>query len=135
MLGKYTNVLFLIAIIAVAIVYAQGSFVGDVSISVETNKAVYGSYEGVLVKVVVVSPSDLDGTLKVWGIRPGSFAHINQTKSVNLKKGENEFVFQAQTPKCTSGCGGVYPGPYQVVAELWIDGKPTVTNTTITLTT
>jgi len=119
---------------AVAIVYAQGAMVSDASISVETDKAVYGSYEGVLVKVVVVSPSDLDGTLKVWGIRPGSFAHINQTKPVSLKRGENEFVFQAQTPRCTSGCGGVYPGPYEVVAELWIDGEPAVANTTITLT-
>lgn len=106
----------------------------DVEVMMSTDKGVYGSNEQVLIRVMVLSPSNLSNvTFNIWGIRPGNTAHINQSRVVNLKQGPNDFVIPATTPHCTSGCGGVYPGPYKIFAELWFDGEMAGANTTITL--
>lgn len=105
--------------------------ISDFQVEMDTDKEVYGSYELVRILVVVDSPADVDdASLTVWGIRPGNYAHINRTRPVNLTQGENRFLFGAKTPYCTSGCGGVYPGPYDVVAELTV-GLETVSAKTV----
>lgn len=90
----------------------------------KTDKSTYSSYEEMKIFVKLKSSEDLENVnVKVWGIKPRNYAHINDSKTVSLKKGENEIVFNAKTPYCTSGCGGVYPGPYDLFLEVWFNGE------------
>jgi hypothetical protein len=132
----FSAVLFILALGAVEEHVPGGPLydIGDFTVTVDTEKDVYGSQELVRMSVVVDSPADLAGaTISVQGIRPGNYAHINQTRPVELKGGENRFILIGRTPYCTSGCGGVYPGPYEVTAELAIGGWAVSNSTTITL--
>jgi hypothetical protein len=98
-----------------------------------TDKKTYGSYEEMKILVLLKSPKDVENvTINVFGIRPRVYAYVNESKIVNLKEGENEIVFLAKTPYCTSGCGGVYPGPYDLYAKVFFNGKE-VTNSTTTI--
>jgi hypothetical protein len=69
-------------------------------------------------------------TVNVWGIKPYNYAYINESKTLNLKRGENEIVFLARTPYCTSGCGGVYPGLYDLYAEVFMNDEKIANTTT-----
>ncbi|MEM5836383.1 MAG: hypothetical protein QXY24_01455 [Candidatus Aenigmatarchaeota archaeon] len=98
-----------------------------------TDKNTYSSYEDMKISLLIKSSKDLENvTIRVWGIKPRNYAYINDSKIVNLKEGENEITFTEKTPYCTSGCGGVYPGPYDLNAEVWINGK-SVANSTKTI--
>jgi len=90
----------------------------------KTDKNTYSSYEEMKISLKLKSSEDLENvTIVVWGIKPRNYAYVNVSKNVDLKKGENEFFISAKTPRCTSGCGGVYPGPYELNAEVWFNGK------------
>jgi hypothetical protein len=89
-----------------------------------TDKKTYGSYEDMKISVLLKSSKNLENvSVNVFGIRPRVYAYVNETKIVNLKKGENEVVFLAKTPYCTSGCGGVYPGPYDLYVKVFVNGE------------
>lgn len=93
-------------------------------INFTTDKKTYSSFEEMKIFVKLISKKDLENvTLKVWGIKPRNYAYINESKTLNLKKGENEIIFLAKTPYCTSGCGGVYPGPYDLFLEVESESK------------
>ncbi|MGM5482670.1 MAG: hypothetical protein ACQESF_04370 [Nanobdellota archaeon] len=83
-----------------------------------TDNNVYGSKQKIRAVAVVKSSDNIKLKTRFHGIQPYRFPHIEQLKAVNLTAGENKINFTATTPYCTSGCGGVYPGYYQVSVEL-----------------
>jgi len=100
-----------------------------------TDKKVYSSHENLNAIVLVNSSEKLNVKVNFWGIKPRNYAYINETKTVNLSIGINEIDFSAITPYCTRGCGGVFPGEYELMVEIYsgdklLDSK----NLTITLT-
>ncbi len=112
---------------------AHAADAADFLVSVHTDKAAYGTGETLKATVAVSSPVAMDATIRLWGIRPSLTTHIDIVKRVRLVKGGNSIVFEAVTPRCTSGCGGVYPGPYEVVAELTAANRIVSASTVITL--
>ncbi len=96
-----------------------------------TDKDTYGSHEDMEVSVLVRSSESLENaTVSLSGIKPYNRAYVKESKTVNLSRGENEIVFNAKTPYCTSGCGGVYPGPYDINAEILINGEQVANSST-----
>jgi hypothetical protein len=96
-----------------------------------TDKKTYGSYEDMKISVLLRSLKNFENvTINVFGIRPRVYAYINESKIVNLEEGKNEIVFLAKTPYCTSGCGGVYPGPYDLFVKVFVNGEEMTTSTT-----
>jgi len=96
----------------------------EISISVSTDKEVYGSNEEIIITVTATSLKNAENVLvKVWGIAPGTRNYIEAEETVTLNLGENEIEFIEQTPFCTKGCGGVYPGPYSLHASVEINGE------------
>jgi hypothetical protein len=96
-----------------------------------TDKNTYSSHEEMKILVLLKSPKEIENvTLNVWGIKPYSYAYINESKTLNLKRGENEIVFLTKTPYCTSGCGGVHPGPYEIYVKVFVNGKETANSST-----
>ena len=88
-----------------------------------TDKEVYGSYEEVKMTIVAVSPEAIENAeINVAGINPYQHAYVDESRIVNLSMGENEITFSDKTPSCTSGCGGVYPGPYDITARISVNG-------------
>ena len=98
-----------------------------------TDKKTYSSQEQMQVSVVVKSSENIEGVkASVWGIKPQHYAYVNYSKTVDLSEGENELTFLGVTPSCTAGCGGVYPGPYEIHAEIFVEGV-LVANSTQTI--
>ena len=90
----------------------------------KTDKENYGSHEKVQFSVKIWSKKDIDeAEIKITGIQPYQRFYIDKAKITSLTAGENIFYIEAETPYCTSGCGGVYPGPYDVYASIFIGGK------------
>ena len=88
----------------------------------KTDKETYGSYEEIQISLKVFSKNEIkDVEIKIKGIQPGRYAYINEFKVVNLAEGENAVFFEAQMPYCTSGCGGVFPGPYDIYANIFVE--------------
>ena len=87
-----------------------------------TDKKIYGSYETLTAYLIISSSEEMqDVVIKLTGIKPYNRAYINGSQTVNLNSGENEIIFTEQTPRCTSGCGGVYPGPYDLDIEVFVE--------------
>lgn len=90
--------------------------------SFELNKEVYSSYEDVSFKIVIDSSSRVDNAeLNIKGIKLRNIYYLHVSEAIDLKKGTNNFLLRATTPRCTSGCGGVNPGDYELVASLVIN--------------
>ncbi|MFP4423948.1 MAG: hypothetical protein ACLFP2_01825 [Candidatus Woesearchaeota archaeon] len=87
-------------------------------INFETEKYAYGSHENLKATVKIESAIKAGGKARLIGIKPHTYHHIDNTKRLDLNKGENKIVFNVKTPHCTSGCGGVYPGPYDITIQL-----------------
>jgi hypothetical protein len=92
------------------------------SISITADKNNYSSYQQMNLFVSINASQKIEkASLKVWGIKPRDYAFVQEEKNVSIARGVNEFLFLATTPRCTAGCGGVYPGPYQIFAELYFN--------------
>jgi hypothetical protein len=100
-------------------------------LSFSTDKNTYSSHEEMKILLLLKSSKEIENiTVNVWGIKPYNYAYINESKTLNLKRGENEIVFLARTPYCTSGCGGVYPGLYDLYAEVFMNDEKIANTTT-----
>ncbi len=101
---------------------ASGKETADIIImEFETDKGVYGSHEEMEISAVIASPRNVGNvSVRLTGIKPYSYAYIDDSRTTDLDAGENKLTFFARTPYCTSGCGGVYPGPYSISLELFI---------------
>lgn len=100
-----------------------------------SDKDSYRSQETISFTLKIYSEEDTQNAdLKIEGIKPGSTSYINKTKSIDIKSGDNIILISAQAPNCTSGCGGVYPGPYEITAQIILNEKPvSQSQTTINL--
>lgn len=101
----------------------------------KTDKTNYISREEIKFSLKVLSQSDLkNAEIKIKGIKPYQYPYINESRIYDLKTGENIIETKASAPNCTSGCGGVYPGPYDIYVEIFINNKLiTQSKTTINL--
>ena len=100
-------------------------------VNFSTDKSIYGSYEEIKISLVVRSSKYIENaSANLFGIKPYNHAYVNESKLVNLAKGDNEIIFRAKTPYCNSGCGGVYPGPYNLSAGILINGEMAANSTT-----
>lgn len=98
-----------------------------------TDKEKYGSYEEMKVYATIKSSENFENVkINIFGIKPYNYAYINDSKTVNLTTGENEIIFSEKTPHCTSGCGGVYPGSYNLYIEVFLSGE-LVSNSSTTI--
>ncbi len=96
----------------------------EISLSILTDRNEYGSNEEAVITVVANSSKNIEGAVvKVWGIAPYGSNYIEVQKIFDLIEGENRAKFVAETPYCTSGCGGVYPGPYDLYASIEYNGE------------
>ncbi|MFP4523829.1 MAG: hypothetical protein ACLFO2_00740 [Candidatus Woesearchaeota archaeon] len=99
----------------------------------ETDNETYGSHEDLEAVVTLESTTGVrNAGARLVGIQPYNNPYIDERRIVNLTKGENRIAFEATTPHCTSGCGGVYPGPYDLVFELFVNDT-VIANTTKTI--
>jgi len=106
----------------------------SLDVSIRTDKASYNSSEPITISVSVRSMGCAgSASLAVLGIRPSSTAYINQSITAMVAPGVNAFSFNATAPRCTRGCGGVYPGPYNITAEVNACGVTAHAETVITL--
>jgi len=95
----------------------------EASISVFTDRQSYGSDEDILITVDIESNKAVqDAEIRVWGITVEGTSRIESSQKVELKTGQNSFLFSEKTPYCTSGCGGIKPGKYAVKAALFVEG-------------
>ncbi|MEM5793191.1 MAG: hypothetical protein QXY45_02425 [Candidatus Aenigmatarchaeota archaeon] len=93
-------------------------------IDFRTDKDTYSSFEEIRISLLIKSSGNFqDVQVNVLGIKPRQYYYINESKIINLTKGYNEISFISKTPHCTSGCGGVYPGPYNITSEVLLNGK------------
>ncbi len=87
-----------------------------------TDKDNYSSYEEIKLGVNLIAETEIkNAEIRITGIKPYQIAYIKETKVADLPKGESTILFEAQAPSCTSGCGGVYPGPYNISAEIFVE--------------
>lgn len=99
--------------------------------SFTTDRETYGSTEDIEITVVVYSDAEIkDATVKVSGIKPYQYSYIDNSRTVDISPGDNEIIFREKTPYCTAGCGGVYPGPYKLNAEIFVNNEMTANSTT-----
>ncbi len=117
---KITQMLVFVFTSFILVGCMQQQNIADVNIlSFETDKKTYGSYEEIKITAVVKSHIQMqDITARLTGIKPYNYAYIDKSKVIDINSGKNEITFVVKTPHCTSGCGGVYPGPYSVNIEL-----------------
>lgn len=99
----------------------------------KTDKDTYGSDENIEISLVVSSQDEFkNAVILISGIKPSQRAYINEVVNLDINPGENPVIVNSQTPFCTKGCGGVYPGPYDIKAEILIDGS-LITHSFITI--
>ncbi len=95
-----------------------------IELSVSTDKNVYSSNEDISVRLEVLCEKELpEVTVRIQGIKPKSYAYISESRLVSLGEGINILEFFDQIPACTGGCGGVYPGFYDVNAVVEFEGN------------
>lgn len=87
-------------------------------INFDTDKETYGSHENLKATIGIDSTTKSEISARLLGIKPYSYPHIDKTERLSLSEGENQVVLNVNTPHCTSGCGGVYPGPYDITIQL-----------------
>jgi hypothetical protein len=88
----------------------------------KADKPVYSSHEKIELEINLIAETEVENAeIKITGIKPHQVAYIKEEKIVDLPKGETTISVEAQAPSCTSGCGGVYPGPYDINAEVLIE--------------
>jgi hypothetical protein len=103
-------------------------------VSFSSDKPTYGSSEQMVFSVVLNSSGPAENAvINIFGIKPYRYAYINDTKLVALESGINIINFTETAPYCTAGCGGVYPGPYEIHANIFV-GDVLVANATTTIT-
>ena len=102
--------------------------------SLSLDKEEYGSKENIVFSLTVNASQEIETNLTLKGIKPRTYYYLNKLEKTSLEQGLNELSLNATTPSCTSGCGGVKPGEYEVKAEILVNETILAeANTTITL--
>lgn len=98
-------------------------------INLTTDKDLYHSNEIIKVTADIDSPVQLNNvSVRFYGIYSRRY-RLDQTKIVDLNKGDNIITLDYQAPKCY-GCAGIKPGTYKINADI-IYNEETLTNTSV----
>lgn len=110
----------------------EGESVLEVS-EFTTDKETYSSQEEMIVDLEIISSENINSAkIELKGIKPYNKNYIDSSKTIDLEKGKNQITFKEETPYCTSGCGGVYPGPYGLIVKIY-SGEDLIINSTKTI--
>ncbi len=102
-------------------------------VSFTSDEQVYGSSDKMVFSIVINSSAAVENaSISIHGIKPYRRAYVDDTKTAALDFGTNSINFTETAPYCTSGCGGVYPGPYEINAQVFVDDV-IVANSSITV--
>lgn len=101
--------------------------------NLQLDKDKYGSHETVNLTTSVRSNVEGEFLIKVHGIAPLGYEHVKKEESITLHPGDNKIKTEFKTPRCTSGCGGVKPGDYNIFVEIQ-KGNETLANASTTIT-
>jgi len=106
---------------------AQLSSVSEIDLT--TDKEIYHSGEIIHITTLINSPVELTNTtIRFYGIYAERY-RLDQTKSVDLNKGENNITLDYNAPKCY-GCSGISPGTYKINTDVAYNGE-TLANSSI----
>lgn len=84
-----------------------------------TDKNVYSSSQQLKAAIALNASKAAGGiTARLHGINAKGSDKVDETKTIDLNAGKNTIEFLETTPYCTAGCGGVFPGPYQLLIEI-----------------
>jgi len=102
------------------------SSIGEITLS--TDKGLYHSGEIIHITVSINSPIEIENvTIRFYGIYSRRY-RLDQTKVVDLDKGENNVTLDYNAPRCY-GCSGISPGTYQISADVIFNGENLVNST------
>lgn len=91
----------------------------------------YGSNEMAVFMLSVNSSQKIKNVqVLLKGVKPYNNYYMEASETYALTNDLNELSIGAQTPHCTSGCGGVKPGDYDVTVEIKINGELKASATT-----
>jgi hypothetical protein len=84
-----------------------------------TDKNVYSSSQQLKATIILEASRAGNGiTARLHGINAQGSDKVDDSRILDLNEGINTVEFLETTPYCTSGCGGVFPGPYQLLIEI-----------------
>ncbi|MCX6801549.1 MAG: hypothetical protein NT067_00395 [Candidatus Diapherotrites archaeon] len=84
-----------------------------------TDKNVYSSSQQLKASIVLNASKGAGGiTARLHGINANGSDKVDETKTIDVNAGHNTIEFLETTPYCTAGCGGVFPGPYDLFFEV-----------------
>ena len=84
-----------------------------------TDKNTYASNEEIKASLVVESSEQVNAVkVNLLGVLVGGTYRVSAEREMDLAMGEKRIEISAMTPYCTSGCGGVHPGEYDVKVEI-----------------
>lgn len=90
--------------------------------TVETDKRTYRGHEPMEITVIVSSPSKINATVEVYGIKNLRDQYLlHMQKNVTLNPGTNYVNFSYTTPVC-SQCAGLPPGEYFINSTILLHG-------------
>ena len=96
---------------------------------ITTDKELYHSGEIIHITANINSPMELNNiTIRFYGIHASRY-RLDQTKIVNLYKGNNNITLDYNAPRCY-GCAGINPGTYEICTDVIYNGK-SLANATI----
>jgi len=88
------------------------------------DKNTYASSEPVNAVLVVRSSEQVNGVkVKLLGVFVRGTYRVSVERKMDLAMGEKRVELNARTPYCTSGCGGVHPGEYEIKVEIEKGGE------------
>ena len=135
---KKTIILGLLILIFITACGIQGNFLAEPDsepsikiISLNTDKELYHSGEMIHITSNINSQTVLNNiSVRFYGILSRIY-RLDQTKIVDLNKGENTITLDYQAPRCY-GCSGINPGTYQITADVIYDNE-ILTNNSINI--
>lgn len=103
------------------------------TLTISTEKEVYHSNETLKVHIEFNSTKEVGANIQVSGIKNlFGRAMLSETRETILKKGDNSFDFEFETPSCEE-CSAVAPGTHYLNATISIGNQNYDGNTKITL--
>lgn len=107
----------------------------NVNLQISTDSPTYGSGQQMKIVVTITTDQAIQNThLLLYGIKSKYDVYkLNQDYWLNLTTGARTLNYDFITPACSS-CSGVFPGDYQITAELILgEERLAAANTTINI--
>lgn len=134
----YHTKIIIVLILSVVFLSVSGCTDNDsspvTSVTLTTNNDTYRSSEEIVITVDITASRDVDVTLvNISGIKNTFERNIlEDSKTVQLKEGDNTVQFTFETPAC-GDCSGIPAGDHTIYANVEIDGIQYNATSTVTL--